>query len=280
MSCRRGFTLVEITLALGLMLIVIGGVYQLFNTSQRVAQAQAAQLTVQSNVRTAALVVANELRGLSSASGGLPAQNDLVSLGPSSVTYRAARGVGFLCEPLGSNGLRIGRAGFSGLRDPEPARDMAYLFLENNPESPADDAWLQLGITGVSSATCPGGVPAINLTTSAGAGEFEVPAGTPVRIYETMELKGYQSEGAWWLGARSVSAGEVIQPLAGPLSGPDGFQLEFLNSRGAPTHDPAAASAIRITVRSAPATRRLTGTGPGPREELVTQVALRNAIRP
>ena len=56
MSQRRGFTLVEVLLALVIMGVVAGAIYRLLNTNQRLALAQAEQVSLQSNVRTAAIV--------------------------------------------------------------------------------------------------------------------------------------------------------------------------------------------------------------------------------
>jgi hypothetical protein len=105
-----------------------------------------------------------------------------------------------------------------------------------------------------------------------------VGVGTPVRIYEIMELRAYQSGGQWWLGARSVSSGEAIQPLAGPLAGRDGFRLEYLNQFGAATNDPTAVSGIRIVVRGSGEDLPASGGSAPPQEELITQVALRNGV--
>jgi hypothetical protein len=46
-----------------------------------------------------------------------------------------------------------------------------------------------------------------------------------------MQIKLYQSQGNYWLGARSVSAGEVIQPVLGPLDN-NGLSFAFRDSAG------------------------------------------------
>jgi prepilin-type N-terminal cleavage/methylation domain-containing protein len=276
MSRCRGFTLVEITVALGLMLVVGAAVYRVLNLAQRSSRIQAAQLNLQSNVRTAVLVTVNELRGLSTATGGSSAQNDIVVLTPSGLTYRGGRGVGFLCQAGTAGQLRIARSGFSGFRDPQPGRDLAYLFLEGDSSVATDDAWAPVTIGTVSTGSaCPGSEPAITMTTPSSEA-VDLPAGTPIRIYELMELRLYQSEAQWWLGARSVSGGEAIQPLAGPLSGSDGFHLDYLNASGSTTTDPTAVASIRITVRGSSADLQRAGKLEGIAEELTTQVALRN----
>jgi hypothetical protein len=105
--------------------------------------------------------------------------------------------------------------------------------------------------------------------------------GTPVRIYEVMQLKLYRSEGKSWLGARSVSSGEAIQPVVGPLRDGDGFLLEYLSSGGVATTDRRSIQSIRLTLRGvADSSISQTGEMVRPQEELVTQVVLRNSIRP
>jgi prepilin-type N-terminal cleavage/methylation domain-containing protein len=278
---REGFTLVEITVALALTLIVTGAVYRLLFASQRLSRAQAAQLSLQTNVRTGSIVAASELRALGAVPGGSPAQNDIISIGSSGMTYRAARGMGFLCQPPAAiNQFRIARSSFSGYRDPQPARDVAYVFSEGSPNTDVDDSWLALPISEVvTGSACPGAMGAgITLSTSAAA-PTDAPAGTPVRVYEVMELRSYLSEGRWWLGARSVGAGEVIQPIAGPLADRDGFHLEYRDLAGAETTEPTAIRSIRIRIHTVAEDSLSSWNGSRMEEELTTGVTLRNGPR-
>src|SRR3954463_11818454 len=111
---RRGLTLVEIVVALALTLIVTGSIHRLLITTQRLSRMQTAQVDLQSNLRAGALVIANELRELNGREGGTPDQTDILSVSPTAITYRAARGIGFLCQsPLGG-AIRIARSTFSG----------------------------------------------------------------------------------------------------------------------------------------------------------------------
>ena len=281
MRLRHGFTLVEMIVALSLTLIVTGAAYRLLSVTQRLSRIQAAQLNLQSSVRTAILVAVNELRGLNTVPAGTADQNDILSLTSSGITFRAARGTGFLCQAPSGTQLRIARSSFSGFRDPQVG-DTAYVFLENDSETAEDDLWLPLPITAVStSSTCSNGLgPAIAISTSATTWSPDVVFGTPVRIYELMELKAYQSQGQWWLGTRSVSSGEAIQPLAGPLAGPEGFRLEYLSRNSSSTADPTAVAGVRITLRGSSEELRREGSPAPVEEELTTQVALRNSSRP
>jgi prepilin-type N-terminal cleavage/methylation domain-containing protein len=278
MRCR-GFTLVEIIVALALALIVTGSIHRLFVTTQRLSRMQSAQLDLQSNVRAGALIIAHELRELNAVDGGSTDQTDILNISSTSITYRAARGLGFVCQSSLAGQIRVARSTFSGARDPEPSRDIAYLLVEADPAAGTSDTWLPLGITNVSTTgNCPGGAgPGIDISVSPSIPSK--PAGTPLRIYETMELKLYQSGGEWWLGARSVSAGEVIQPVIGPLAGNDGLRLEYLDRVGMRTNDPASVRSIIATLHGIN-NQALGGSEVAPmEEELVTQVTLRNAVR-
>src|ERR671910_970479 len=117
------------------------------------------------------------------------------------------RGRGSACQSTSPTEIRIGRNGFSGHRDPQAGRDSAYLFVGGAPAG-AESAWIPLAITNVStSAPCPGSTgPGITLTVSATASIGGAAAGMPVRIYEIMQLRLYQSDGKSWLGMRSVSS--------------------------------------------------------------------------
>jgi hypothetical protein len=103
-----------------------------------------------------------------------------------------------------------------------------------------------------------------------------------VRIYEVIELRLYRSEGKSWLGARSVSAGEAIQPVLGPLTDGTGFRLEYLEGGGSATNDMTAVKSVRVTLRGiSEAVMGPGGGAPNPvEEELTTQVSLRNASQP
>jgi prepilin-type N-terminal cleavage/methylation domain-containing protein len=277
---RRGFTLVEIVVALALGLIVIGGIHGLLVTTQRLSRAQAAQMNLQANVRASALLIANELRELNGGQTGTADQTDILSIAATGLTYRAMRGIGFLCQSPAAGQFRFARSSFSGFRDPQPSRDGAYLFVEGSPAAGVEDAWLPLPIVGVATNTsCPGTAgPAISISTSPSAAIAGAPVGTPVRIYEIMELKLYQSDGHWWLGARSVAAGEAIQPVTGPFAGSDGLRLEYLNQAGTPTTDLAAIKSVVITVHGTTEDRVTGADGARLHEQLITQVTLRNAL--
>jgi prepilin-type N-terminal cleavage/methylation domain-containing protein len=286
MTRRRGFTLIEILIALVVMGIVSASIYKLLNSTQRLSRAQTEQVSLQSNVRTGSLVVPNELRELNTVLAGGADRNDILSMPASGdfIRYRAARGFGFVCQAPTTTEIRILKATYSGFRVPI-STDYLYLFSEGASEDKAiDDVWLK--IAGPLNVTenangCGAGLPGYTITFPVSAIPA-TPVRTPVRFYEEMELQLYVADGRSWLGARSLSAGQPMQPLLGPLTAANGFQLQYLNSAGAATVDPTAVRAIKVTVRGE-TDQMVRQNGEGafirPQEALVTQVLLRNSVR-
>jgi len=272
-----GFTLIELVVAMSVTLLVSGAIYQLLVATQRLTRAQSEHLMLQSSVRNAALVVLNELRDLNTAKGLGPDRNDILSGTSTAVSYRASRGFGVLCQPASATQIRLARSTFVGARDPQPGRDSVYVFLEGDGTRSDDDLWQAIGITGVStSGGCAGTAePGIGLTVPNTASIVGLVAGTPVRTGEIMELRLYQSESKWWLGMRSVTSGEVIQPLAGPLAS-DGLRLQYLDRTGGSTMDLSAVRSISVAIRGigAGVTR---ASDAALSQELVSEVVLRNS---
>jgi prepilin-type N-terminal cleavage/methylation domain-containing protein len=283
MRPRRGFTLIEVLIALVVMGLVTGAIYTLLNTNQRLAVAQAEQVSLQSNVRTGSLVVPNELRELNTVVGGTLPQNDILTKLPDQIQYRAMRGLGFVCIAPVANAttLVIRKSTWTGLRGPLANLDALYLFVDGNPDDDLDDAWQLVAITGVATPgnECGGGVAGYKLTVAAIPA---VPINTPVRLFEVMEMKLHPDGGQWWLGARSVSGGEAMQPVLGPLTS-TGFRLVYLDGAGGQTADEKNVKSVRIIVQGLTADAvRAGGFGAmgHPVDSLVSQVMLRNSIRP
>ena len=286
MSRRRGFTLIELMIALLLMTLVGTVIFKLLNSTQRVSTAQTERMMLQSSIRTGALVVPAELRELSTSTGG---QTDLIQIAADSLTYRAARGVGFTCA-VTSTQLKILNTSalpFNALRDITPGRDSLLLYVERDPASAADDRWVRLPISSVAATTC-GSEPAIAVNTPNFINSLpdsqlsSVAVGGPVRTFEVMRLKSYASGGQQWVGAESLSGGDAVQPILGPIT-PAGFQLEYLTGDGTVTNVPAAVRVIRVQVIGLTERAVAQGGNSGAnvilQDTLVTRVLLRNAPR-
>jgi prepilin-type N-terminal cleavage/methylation domain-containing protein len=264
---RLGLTLIELLVSL-VILGVIGAVtYKFLANTQRVTRSQSELVNLQSNIRTGVLVVPTELREI----GVGPAGSDIVSMNGTGIEYRAARGLGYF-----------------GLRSIVPGRDSLFVFVEGNTGISSDDVWARLAITSVDPASTCGPDPAIAIGVAGltalpgGVGALDV--GGPVRPFEVMELRLYSSGGKFWLGARSVSGGELsLQPVLGPLTS-NGLELAYFNAAGNPTANRNQVRSIRVAIRGVTdqLTRGPAGTGPTGyvQDSLITTVSLRNAPIP
>lgn len=294
-SGRRGFTLVELMMALVLVFAVGAVTYALLVQNQRVSRSQVEHAGLQDNVRTGTLVVANELREIGYDSippdaglgAGTPVSPDLLVIQPGRLEYKAMRGIGFTCALPGSGQLRLHRATLLGLRQPEVG-DSVTAHVEGDPATGADDAWVHAGITSVGSGVCDDGSPALALTVGFGGAALpsRMVVGGPVRFFEVMELRYYQSGGKSWLGSRSVSAGGVIEPILGPLADSTatqrGLTFGYLDRSGAATTVPNEVREIAWTLKGVTdgAVRNAGSSAPA-RDSLTlsTSVALRNTLR-
>jgi hypothetical protein len=239
---RDGFTLAEVMSALvlsgmiGLMLI------RLSLSLQRVAHAIQEGTRLQLAFDGGLGFLAEELAQAGHGSAG----EDLVRVAPDSMSYRGIRGVGIACR-VDANGVVIGLDRLQSVRSPQPGRDSLLLYVGVDSLNAVHDGWLALPLIGVGSASCAGS-PAIRLLTAIDT--VQTPLASlavfpPVRIFEVMQARLYPSLGAWWLGARSESAGETIQPLAGPFSA-SGSPFNYLDSLQQPAMIPSAVEGVRI----------------------------------
>jgi prepilin-type N-terminal cleavage/methylation domain-containing protein len=303
MSRRRGFTLVELAVALVLGLMVGGLVHQVLVHGQRLARAQAERMALTENVRVTALVLAGELRGIgydeitpeASAALGYPAavRSDLLAIEPGAVTYLAGRGGGRVCGvvPGPPPEIVVAESSWQSPRSPR-ATDSLLVFTESDPATGSDDAWIHLGIVSAGAGSCPGGQAGIAVRVAAPppldpAVLARVTPGSPARLAEVMQMRYYRSGGKSWFGMRSVSTGEAITPVAGPLAdssaGVRGLTLIYRDAADAPTSDPAAVRAVEMVLVGV-TDQPIHGRDPSrPLVDsfaLTTRVALRNALRP
>jgi len=261
-------------------------IFKLLQSEQRVSNAQAERVMMQSSVRTGALVVPSELRELSTNAAG---QTDLMQISADSVTYRAARGVGFTCA-VTSTQIKILNTSvlpWNGLRDISPGRDSLLLFVDSDPGKATDDVWVRLPVSSVAATTC-GSNAAIAVNTPNFLAQLpggllsNVVVGGPVRTEEVMQLKSYASGGKQWVGIASLSGGDAVQPILGPITA-GGFQLAYFTGDGTATATLSAVRVIRITLIGVTDRAVAQGGVSGPnallQDTLVTRVLLRNTPR-
>jgi prepilin-type N-terminal cleavage/methylation domain-containing protein len=300
---RRGFTLVELAVAMVVALLVGGVIHRLLLHGQRLARAQAERMALHDNVRVAAQVLAGELGAIgydevtpeASAALGYPAElrSDLLALGPGAATYLAGRGSGYVCGIAAGPPAEVvvAESSWQSLRPPRPT-DSLLVFAESDVATASDDAWIHLGVVSAGGGSCPGGQAAVVIRVALPApldpgALARVTPGSPVRLAEVMQVRYYRSGGKSWFGMRSVSTGEAITPVAGSLAdstaGVRGLTLAYRDAADSPTSDPAAVRAVEISllgVTDRPIHGRDLRRPLVDSFALSTRVALRNALRP
>ena len=239
---RRGTTLIELLAALTALGVLGTAAVGLLGAMMRAVQLQRGAGGVAATVRAAGAILPSELRGLAPA--------DLVAIATDSISYRATRTLGVVCAASATEvRLRAGADWSFGWRAPSPGRDTLLLFADADPSSEADDRWLAVPVLGVGPATCGAASATAIATRLDSAAASALVTGGPARIAEVMQVKLYQTGGSWWLGARSVSAGETVQPVVGPLAA-RGLAFVALDSAGAPTTVAASARSVSVSLRA------------------------------
>jgi len=289
MTGRRGFTLVELLVALVMMVLVAGGIYSLLGTTHRVSRKQTEISNLQGNLRAGLNLVQSELQEIyTDAAVGA---SDINVMTAASLDYYAMRGIGETCGlTLGGGAMQIRQDGYSG-RPPEAGRDRLKLFQDRDTLLSSDDVWLESPITGVGEGVCTVGAagPSWDLTVPAlTAGDLVHPvsgdplvfAPGPVRTVERMELGLVSDAGKDWLGIRSESGGEAtLIPVIGPLF-TGGLEFLYYDGASVPTGAASAVKTIVVKLHGISAEQVTTGLGSTvgkPRDSVMVRVQLRNS---
>lgn len=291
---RRGFTLIELMIALVLLGLVSTAVYKVMVNHQRVYQAQTQRIDLQQNIRAAATILPAEFRVLDASDG------DILSMTADSITIRAMRLFAVACDtpiltlngPLNAKTLVLRNSMTYGSRM-LTIGDSLFLYYEGVPGNRNDDGWVRGRVTAVPvAATCNGpealpGKPGTRLTFDLGAFVAPqqnkpgvIPMGAPVWGYEIDTYMRYlAADGNWYIGQR-IGAG-TVQPLVGPLLAANGMALSYYDAAGAVTAVPANVAQIEVRVRglTAQPVRLVDGTQARQVDSVVTRVTLRNNKR-
>lgn len=275
---NRGFTLVEIVVALVISGVLAGVIFQLVSGQERFVSVQGAREEVQQNGRAALELISAELRGVNA--------EGIDSAGPSYVRFRIPRTWGLVCGNGGAAGtlvvvfpgadlaaFRSGGADRVAVRDSMPGLATRWRFAPVSDVTPA---------AGAGAAQCP------SLTPDAGRVQVRtltgVPASVPVQLGEpaylydvvAYDVAGSNAPGDW---LRRTDSGPA-QPLAGPLAA-DGtgpvFRLRYFNAAGGEIPQPINAAA-RATIAAIQVRVTTASRSSNPRQEFSdsTRVHLRN----
>lgn len=241
---ERGVSLVEVLVAAsltGLLALLAGGTVVRAGTElNRRAERFAAEQALRATNGSLRLLLESNAPG-----------EDLLAAGSSSLATRVVRSVGVLCS-AGPGVLVARRAFWQGVRNPVGGRDSLLIGRLTDP------GWVaQALLADPVSRNCPDGAPGIALPVAVASSDLSaLGAGSPVRVFEPVELRSYVSAGSGWIGLRSIATGEVVQPLAGPLPA-SGLWLGWLNATGGAAGLPQSVAAVQfrvtaLTARSMP----------------------------
>jgi|SRR6266513_1915774 len=263
MLTRRGFTMIELLVALVLLGLVSAAVYRVLVNNQRVYMAQTQRIDLSQNIRAATSILPAEFRELSSSEGDITNS----PLSATRLDIRAMRWLGFICQgpvmgvPLAGISFII-RSGapnqplFFG-RAINLATDSVLVYYDGNPNIMIDDFWALGRPTATQAANCPDGRPGVRLTFATGLGVTNaqnivgaIPVGAPVRGFERVNYQLYQPSGdtSYYIGMQPSGQG-APQPLIGPVLS-NGLTLTYFDSTGAPTANRLKIARIDFTIRA------------------------------
>src|SRR3954468_12975374 len=297
---RRGFTMIELLVALVLLGLVSAAIYRVLVNNQRLYMAQKQRIDLSSNIRAASTILPAEFREIDAFDG------DILAMTATSIDVRAMRWLSFVCVPPALNGAnagnqmiirgrQVGDPMFFGSRFINESRDSLLIYLDGNQTTRLDDYYVPARIAATpGNQNCPavGAVPAQPGTRIVFDGNFlpgtnvagAITTGAPVRGFERVRYLLYQPAGdtSWFLGYQPLDpGGSSPQPLVGPLL-TNGLTFQYFNAAGAVTAIRTQVARIDITVRARSAVA-VRGGGQAPRRAIVdsitTSVAVRNNRR-
>lgn len=296
---RRGFTIVELIVALVLLGLVSTALYRVLVNNQRLYMAQTQRIDLAQNIRAAGSILPAEFRELDAFDG------DIISMTPTRLELRVMRWLSFICVPpvlggAGLNGLQMtirggtpGQPMFFGAREPNINVDTMLIYYDGDPTSRQDDFWSRGTFNAIPNAptTCPdpnppGPQPAVRVNFSLnllGLGPNvanAIPVGAPVRGYEHVVYQLYQPAGdtSWYVGFQGATG--TMQPLIGPVL-TNGLTFQYFDANGNVTAIRTNVARIDITVRARTAATVRSGDAARATvvDSVVTSVALRNNRR-
>ena len=306
---RPGLTLVELMISVVLLGLMGGLIVGFLLKQQRFYTGTNEILLTRTQVRQAAVMMPNDLRGISSTGG------DIYTMTDTSIEFRSTFGSSYICRndratsqiPVPPVTLAKNSALTAWTQVPTIGDSLA-LYDESANSGPSDDTWSLYKITATviafSNAT-PGctsasglmkstdvnaGNPSYNFTLSA-APPATVSPGAAVRFFKKVHYSLYKAaDNFWYLGYYDCRTSRVpvcntIQPIAGPLrpyvaGSPElaGLRFTYYDSTGAVTATKTNVTRISILFQGE-GTRTIQLAGGSPQtfqDSLRVEVGLRN----
>jgi len=282
---RRGFTLVELLVALVLLSIVSAGIYKVLVSNDRVYSAQTQRMELSQNIRAAATILPADFRTLDATDG------DIQAMSATSISIRAIRQLAIICDTPALGGLlpgltiRVRQDPLYGPRMFSPGTDSLLIYYEGDNGTRFDDGWTPAALLSYTASNCVDGKAGWRLTTNPGllAGQINLKGnisyGSPILGFENVTYRLYQPAGdtSYYIGYQNASG---TQPLIGPVLS-NGLSLAYYDSTGAVTANRALVAIIGVTVRARTAipVRDANSVLRVPVDSFVMKVSLRNNRR-
>lgn len=283
---RRGFTMIELLVALVLFGLVGTSIYRLLVTNQRLYVSQSERVNTNQAARAAASILPGSIRELSASD---PDGSDILVATSTGFRYRSLKNVYFACQNGTAGQIIVDGARWFGIRAIDVTTDSLLIFAEGDPTTRTDDRWLHANVIAATAGTSCSAPSTTSLTltvTLLSGAMTSVLKGAPIRSYQIEQVSAYADAGSnWWLGSQTINkttgTASTIQPIVGPLQSDSGLALAYYDSTGTVTANRALISRIGITVRSRSMSQAQTGTGSVGyiTQNLGTIVSLRNNRR-
>ena len=155
MRHSRGFTLVEILIALVIMGVVTGALYQMLNNTQRLSRAQAEQVSLESTCAPGpwSCPTSSEKSTPCSVESPRRTTSSSRSRTGSGIARCAGCTLSVSRRQRGTQ-VQVFTTDIAAYRNPAAAKDGIYVFIEGNPDKEQDDQWIQVpAVTGVAMGT-------------------------------------------------------------------------------------------------------------------------------
>ena len=291
---RRGFTMIELLVALVLLGIVSTAIYRVLVNNQRLYMAQTQRIDLSQNIRASNTILSAEFRELDAFDG------DIIAMSADSILVRGMRWLSFVCVPPALNGnnlgnqmiirgRQVGDPMFFGSRYINENSDSLLIYLDGNQTTRLDDYYVPGRIAATpGNQQCPavGAIAAQPGTRIVFDGNFiagpnvagAIPVGAPVRGFERVVYQLYQPPGdtSWYVGFQPAGA-SAPQPLIGPVLS-NGLTFQYFNAAGAVTAVRTQVARIDVTVR-ARTTAQVRAGGQAARRAIVDSITFSVALR-
>jgi prepilin-type N-terminal cleavage/methylation domain-containing protein len=275
---RGGFTLTELMIYVVIGGVIMGATYRVMITQSRAFGKQREVLDTRETERSAAALLAWDLRH--AASGG----GQLVAMNANNLTLRSLQGVGVVCA---KHALlpRIALWSTAGAFQATP--DDSLLVYEIGRDSTKWHALkvyqvgtpvaMGMAACGWPGARSPDVVVQVSLTNHQDSLVWRSTfVGAPVRSFRVTAYGEFSLNGRWWLGRKVGAAAyeQLTGPLLTPSSGGVGFT--YYDTLGAVTANPAAVGTVGVTLRAQSFKQAsFAGAVAYQQDSLTTRVALR-----